>query len=85
MAIRLSQAAWAEIKRLYVAGHGAVPLAQRFSISAETIHKRSSKERWRNELPVTAVEPPQDSIADLAAAVRQLATAVATQNQVEEA
>lgn len=83
MTVRPSQAAWTEIKRLYMAGHQAAPLAQRFGISADTIHKRSSKERWRDEFLEEAIEPPQDNIADLAAAIRQLATTMAAQKRLE--
>ena len=83
MAVRLSRSAWAEIKRLYMAGHGAPQLSQRFGISAYAIYKRSTKERWRDDFLAEATRPAQDNIADLAAAIRQLATAVAIQNLVE--
>lgn len=75
---------WAEIKRLYLAGHVAPELSQQFGISVTAIYKRSSKERWRNEIAVEAVSLAQDSIADLAAAIRQLAEVMAAKKPVLE-
>lgn len=56
MAVRLSKQKWCEIKRQYVAGRTAKDLAQQFGITVWTIHRRSSAERWRNEIPVSVAQ-----------------------------
>jgi hypothetical protein len=85
MAVRLSKSAWIEIKRLSMAGHGTARLAQRFGISIAAICNRSSRERWTDDRLTEAIEPAQDNITELAAAIRQLATSMAIQNRVEAA
>ncbi|MEM5427208.1 hypothetical protein [Cupriavidus oxalaticus] len=52
MSVRLSQNAWIAIKSAYLQGRTARDLAQRFGVTAGTIHKRSSLERWRDGVPV---------------------------------
>jgi|GEM_PF-5610293 len=45
---RMTPEKWREVRELYVAGRTAKWLAQRFPISAASIHRRSCKERWRD-------------------------------------
>ncbi|WP_175891472.1 MULTISPECIES: hypothetical protein [Burkholderia] len=45
---RMTPARWRELRAQYVAGRTAKWLAQRFPISAASIHRRSCKERWRD-------------------------------------
>jgi hypothetical protein len=83
MTVRISNAAWTEIKRLYMVGHAAPQLSKQFGISAHAIYKRSTKERWRDDLLAEAIGPAQDSLAELTAAIRQLTTIMATKARVE--
>ncbi|NKJ45840.1 hypothetical protein CIC12_03595 [Burkholderia sp. SG-MS1] len=44
---RMTPEKWREVRELYVAGRTAKWLAQRFPVAEATIHRRSSRERWR--------------------------------------
>jgi hypothetical protein len=83
MTVRISNAAWTEIKRLYIAGHAAPQLSRQFGISTHAIYKRSTKERWRDDRLAEAIEPAQDNLAELTAAIRQLTTIMAAKTRVE--
>jgi hypothetical protein len=82
MAVRRSSVVWAEIKRLYLAGHGATQLSRQFLVSVDTIYKRSSKERWQDHVAVEIAPLAQDGTAELAAAIRQLAEVMAGKKSV---
>jgi hypothetical protein len=80
MAIRLNSLDWEAVRLAYVRGESAKSLARRFPIKADSIHKRSSRERWRESLPAAphnnAAVDRLEAVADrLEAAARALAEA----------
>ena len=83
MTVRISNAAWTKIKRLYMVGHAAPQLSRQFGISAHAIYKCSTKERWRDHLLAEAIKPAQNNLAELTAAIRQLTTIMAAKTRVE--
>ncbi|MGF6904650.1 hypothetical protein [Paraburkholderia sp. GAS348] len=53
---RMTPKKWREVRELYITGLSAKALAKRFPVAAATIHRRSSRERWR-EAALAAEQP----------------------------
>lgn len=77
MTIRLKKETWTEIQRRYVEGESAKELARSYRVKVQTIHGRSSRERWRDA--ATPVPAPKAATVDrLEAAADRLEAAART-------
>jgi uncharacterized protein YjcR len=53
MGVRLSEESWIAVEAAYRTGISAKVLSKRYGVSSSSIHRRSSREKWRN-IPVRA-------------------------------
>lgn len=80
MAIRMSLQDWDAVRLAYMTGESAKSLARRYPVKADSIHKRSSRERWRESLAptpakVSAIDRLEAVAARIEAATRALGAA----------